>query len=347
MKNLTPRILLLATALVQTGFIVIRHDKSEAEYLELAKKFPQVCKVGLNGGDATLIAPTWVLTAAHVADGISKRDGKNMLIYFDNDRRIVKAAEIFIHPEFVPMGDHDIALIKLAEPVTDITPADLYKASDEEGKEIVIVGHGDFKNGNETQWKGTGKKRAATNRIDKVSEDQIIFDFDSPEAGATTLEGSGAPGDSGGPAFITDQGRVMIAGVSSTGRAGAKGPGTYGATEYYTRVSTHIPWIEDVLKGGKVTLSSPQPAPAIEGLGIFLLQGDQKIIVEGKIDPQVPVEFRHILFNPQPSYISSLNGKKYTSLTEFKKAFLAIKPGSRYTIEFSVRGDIKKFEVVR
>ena len=55
--------------------IAIRHDVSDARYLELGAAYASVVRVGANGGDGTLIAPDWVLTAAHVAAGMARRGG--------------------------------------------------------------------------------------------------------------------------------------------------------------------------------------------------------------------------------------------------------------------------------
>lgn len=334
-----------------TSFISIRDDKPDEEYLSLGKKYPQVCKVGERGGDGTLIGPRWIITAAHVADGMYARHGDKLKIFFQGDNEGVLVKSIYIHPEFKPMGNHDIALIELSKPITIVSPAGLYGKSDESGKRIVIVGHGDFKTGIGGEWLVDGKKRAATNLIEKTTEDHIIYHFDDPSSKRTTeLEGTAGRGDSGGPAFITDEGNLYVAGISSAGLAGKNGPGTYGAVEYYTRVSTHLKWINDVLErkiiNGNNSASRPQPS-RLEGLGLILEQGNNRINIIGKVDPEVPKEFRDVLFNPQPSFIVSLNGKKYELLELFNKAFKAIKKGSRYEIEFSVRGKISKFETIR
>ena len=133
------------------SFIAIRHDKADAEYIALAEKYPFVCKIGINGGDGTLINNQWVITAAHVAEGMQRKYGKELKIYFQGDIKEYAVEQVFIHPDFKPMGDHDIALIKLAQPISAIQPAGLYRKKDEKGKDIVIVGHGDFKTGKEKQ----------------------------------------------------------------------------------------------------------------------------------------------------------------------------------------------------
>lgn len=351
-------ILLTIIVFMMPSFIVSRHDKLDKEYLELGEKFPEVGKVGQRGGDGTLIASNWVVTAAHVAEGMYQKFGKDFNIFFNG--KAYEIESIFIYPEFSPMGPHDVALVKLKSDVTGIKPVDLYRNNDEQGKDIVLVGHGDFKTGNEREWKMDGKRRAATNRVNEANPLFIIYRFDSPDSKEVTeLEGTAGRGDSGGPAFILEGEKKFVAGISSAGTPGENGPGTYGAVEHYTRISTHLNWIDNVLQGkikefNGQTLADQQPRPGkqqgalqvFQGLGLFLRQGDNQIVIEGKIDQEVPREFREVIFG-NGSYIISLNGKKYHSLDLFSKDFNAIKGGISYEIVFSVKGQIQKFDVVR
>ncbi len=339
--------------------IVIRHDKEDADYIALGKQFPSVCKVD-QGGDGTLVAPRWVLTAAHVAEGMYRRKGSDIRIHFEGQKEGYEIDKIFVHPEFVPMQGADIALIQLKKEVKGIDPVDFYNKKDEAGKEIVIVGHGDFKKGNGGEWVRDGKKRAATNIIDKTSQGKIIFDFDEPDKG-TEFEGTAGRGDSGGPAFILNKDKRFIAGVSSAGMPGKNGPGTYGAVEHYIRVSHYFDWIKKTMKkplaknalsenslprnrprpgGNPVIRRSGGPLP---GLGLMLMEENGKIRIGGKADPMVPEAFRQVMFKP-PSFIKSFNGKTYSSLEDFKKDFAAIKKGNSFKIEFEIQGELKSYE---
>ncbi|HUQ46806.1 MAG TPA: trypsin-like serine protease [Gemmatimonadaceae bacterium] len=70
----------------------------------------------------------------------------------------------------------------------------------------------------------------------------------APPPSGTDLEGAPGRGDSGGPALITIAGKAYVAGVSSAGYDGVDGPGSYGAVDVFTRVSTHAAWIDSVMK---------------------------------------------------------------------------------------------------
>jgi hypothetical protein len=231
--------LLVASASVEA--IVMRHDRDDARYRELAKKYPAVCAIG-RAGEGTLVAPQWVLSAAHVATGFRRTLGVTC------GTVTYEVVDVIAHPQWKDGGPHDLALIRLARAVDGISPLQIYDRNDETGRPVVFVGRG----GNGTGLTGPTTEdrilRAATNQVDGVDDHWLLFSFDAPPAG-TDLEGISGPGDSGGPAIVEREGRALVAGVSVWGRAGDKGRGTYGAQEGYTRVSRYAGWIGQILKG--------------------------------------------------------------------------------------------------
>jgi hypothetical protein len=66
----------LCIALLAVAFpphaILIRPDRDDAEYLELATRYPSSIPLGAPDGEGTLIAPRWVLTAAHMAKALQE-----------------------------------------------------------------------------------------------------------------------------------------------------------------------------------------------------------------------------------------------------------------------------------
>lgn len=235
----------LAVSTPSVSGIVARHDCPDSALLALGERFPAAGRV-LPDGVCTLIAPKWVITAAHVAVALTPGQSK---IQFADKQYAVK--RVVLHPDAkVTPGrppDVDLSLIELDQVVEGVDPIPIYRGHDEIGKEIVIVGYGDTGNGREAPKRGDGKRRAATNIVTDAGPLRIFCKFDEPPGG-TESEGVSGPGDSGGPALMEVAGKFYIAGISSASTDGK--PGRYGVTDIYTRVSTYAMWIDQTIKGG-------------------------------------------------------------------------------------------------
>jgi len=70
MRKLLFLVLCVCTSVPLASGIIIRDDRPDSKYIALGAQFPAECSVG-RAGEGTLIAPQWVLTAAHVAKGSS------------------------------------------------------------------------------------------------------------------------------------------------------------------------------------------------------------------------------------------------------------------------------------
>lgn len=233
----------------QAHSIVRRDDLSEAPFLELGLAYPALAHLNLStstgagDGEGCLIAPKWILTAAHV--GVEIEPGH--LVTVGGLEYPVES--VIIHPEWDD-GPHDLALVLLARPVEGVSPATLYRASDEVDAVVALVGYGDFGTGLTGPLDNDGRVRGATNRIDIASEAWLKFAFDPPgDARTTPLEGVSGPGDSGGPAFLLGVDTQILIGVSSGQSTRATGgqPGRYGVVEYYVRVSRYVEWIDETI----------------------------------------------------------------------------------------------------
>lgn len=197
-------------------------------------------------GMGTLIHASWILTAAHVAIEISLENK----IEFTGKAHSIE--QIVVHPDFrnwseaVVLAKHDIALIQLTRPVEAIAPIWLYQQENELTQTATFLGSGDFGNGAIGPDSVDTRLRKATNRVEAVDPEWLVFKFDAPPQG-TALEGISGPGDSGGPALIQVGKEWAIAGISSGQDSGILGEGHYGVLEYYTRVSQYANWIESVI----------------------------------------------------------------------------------------------------
>src|SRR4051812_44348558 len=162
--------------------IVMRHDVAEPRFLELARKYPAAVTVrpaneskGF-GAEGTLVGSRWVLTAAHVASEVAPGD-----VVEARDKRY-SIAQIFIHPKWKAISDlgFDIAVVKLSADVRDVTPVALFEGREPVGSVVTFVGRGGFGNGLAGLRGENRRLRAATNRIDAVTDRDLQFRFDRP-----------------------------------------------------------------------------------------------------------------------------------------------------------------------
>jgi secreted trypsin-like serine protease len=203
--------------------LLIRADRDDAEYLELATKYESSVALGAPDGEGVLIAARWILTAAHRVDALRSMKAPRIAI----GGKSYEIQSLHPHPAWKKgSSQSDIGLIQLKRAVASIEPSRLYRDGDEGGKVVIIVGHG-----------GDGKKRAGINTVDKVSPRMLWTRVKPPEE-ASDLQGRATPGDSGGPAFIEAPQGILVAGIGSA---------TEGDWEIYARVSAFVPWIEAVM----------------------------------------------------------------------------------------------------
>ncbi len=151
----------LVFALLAVSFtasaIVIRDDVDDSKYRVSASEFPAYVDLP-HEGHGVLIAPQWVITAAH---SVTWQSEINQVVLNGNPRDVER---LVVHPgsKKIPhdliqqaraTGDatlamaffatsDDIALIKLAKPVTDVAPASLYSSSAKIGQVVKIMGRG-------------------------------------------------------------------------------------------------------------------------------------------------------------------------------------------------------------
>jgi hypothetical protein len=210
--------------------LLIRADRDDAEYVELATRYSAAIALP-GGGEAVLVAPRWLLTAAHRAKAL--RDG-DRIATVDGDREV---QAIRSHPEWKGGVANDIALVLLRKPVAGSEPLRFYRWTDEAGKAVVIVGHGESGPIGRRPAASDRRARAGINTIDRVEPRALGLRIKPPDD-ASDLQAALAAADTGAPAIIEIRDELYVAGVAAA---------TDGEWETYARVSAYVPWMEAVM----------------------------------------------------------------------------------------------------
>ena len=262
---------MLAVSTVTTGAcaIVIRHDVDDAQYRVPASTFPAL--VDMPGeGHGVLIAPQWVVTAAHAVT--SQREIHEVML--NGTPR--KVERLVLHPGYgkppqavldqalstwdwtlfrsLLATSDDIALIKLAQPVTDVSPTPVNRAADEYGQIVQIIGKGATGNGvtgYEFSDSHRTSLRRAYNRITSAHGRWIWYVFDEPR-NALPFEGGAGSGESGGPVLVQIGERWVVARLTSwvDAQSTNRPPGRYGQVSCNVRLSHFQEWIAGVITAG-------------------------------------------------------------------------------------------------
>ena len=203
----------------------------------------------------TLVAPDWVLTAAHVVD-----DAKSLT--FSIGGQIYQVDRTVPYPGWKKdlWSGYDIGLAHLTKPVDNITPAQLYTGSGELHHADTVVGFGKTGTGTCGDTKCDGVKRAAQNMISEIENKRLLVaDFQNPRPPSIfslssqpslPLGGLIALGDSGGGLFITTPTGTYLAGVNSfIGSEFGAPRSIYGNFSGHTRVSAFHDWIQAEIRG--------------------------------------------------------------------------------------------------
>ncbi|MET0550523.1 MAG: trypsin-like serine protease [Xanthomonas sp.] len=269
----------LLTMANAAGAVVVRADVEEARYRIPATAFPALADLP-GEGHGVLIAPRWVVTAAHAAPmqmpGMAQDLSIGGVAY--------RIKRVVLHPGYHKLPDalvqealathdfsklyaalgaaDDIALIELAAPVPGVAPVALYRGDEEVGMTAELIGKGatgDGRTGQDPHGAHRGVLRHAFNTIVGADPRYLAYRFDAPPA-ALPLEGITGSGDSGGPLLIGEGDARQLIGLASWGNYPADHPfwktwtangsfvqGLYGQIVHAVRVSRYLPWIQQVI----------------------------------------------------------------------------------------------------
>ena len=210
-----------ACSALPAAALLIRPDRDDAEYLELASRYTSSIALGASAGEGVLLNRRWILTAAHRARALRDPSAAKIVI----GKASYDVAEVFLHPAWKGGVENDIALVRLKQEVAGVEPTPMYRGTDEAGKSVAIVGH------------GGGKKRAAINTVDRVAPLTLGLSV-KPLDDASDLQGEATPAETGGPAFVEVGQEIFVAGILH---------GVADKWETHARVSAFAPWIESTM----------------------------------------------------------------------------------------------------
>jgi Trypsin len=239
-----------------------------------------VGSLNVGGGlfTATMIAPGYLLTAAHVVAGAA---ASNVSFQVNAATSYsIAASEIFINPDYTgsttgnvagdPTVHNDLAIIRLTgAPGADIPFYNLYSGNIQ-GADLNFVSFG----GSSTA-KTTGENIADMLSSNAAGTNQTyLFDFDGPTQ-VTNVMGGGSlganreaslvNGDSGSAAFVKVGGQWQLAGVNTFEATFAGGPttaGAFGTGGGGVVVKGYVSWINGVI-------ATPVPEPETGGLFVI------------------------------------------------------------------------------
>lgn len=222
----------LLVAALPAAALLIRPDRDDAEYLELATRYTSAIALGPGGGEGALIAPRWILALAR--DAALLRTGPDAALEIAGHRYPIAA--VLLPSQWKPGGADDVALIFLRDPLEGIAPTPIYRAADEQGKGIVIVGHGSTGAIGGSAARGLGQARGGINTVDRVEPALLEARIKTGDA-ASDLQGAVAPDESGAPAYIETKQGLFVAGVALPSDPGS-------AADRFVRVSSRAEWID-------------------------------------------------------------------------------------------------------
>jgi len=234
-------VLAAALATPSAHAILIRSDREDGEYLELATRYESA--VALPGGEGALIAPRWILTSANVARAMEAQQPRARPLIAGKAREIV---DIRIQA--------DLALLQLRDPVDELEPTPIHREPDEAGKTLRIVGHGATGRMGDKAVKDNPARqgRAAINTVDRVGMRTFAVRL-KPADDASDLQGAFAPDERGAPAYFeTKDGSIFVAGIATlTDDANNDGiAGNIGDWQIFARASAHAAWIDSIIDAG-------------------------------------------------------------------------------------------------
>ncbi|MGP4019671.1 S1 family peptidase [Saccharopolyspora sp. 5N708] len=229
-----------ATASDNPGALIVGGRVATEQYDWMAS----LQRAGQHSCGASLIAPQWVLTAAHCVQDAAPADLGLRIGSPDHTAGGTEAgvAEIVVHPDYATQNPNgDVALLKLDHAVAQ-TPVEIATGSGADGTPSRIIGWG-----LSCPIRGCGQPPVQLQELETrvVADSQCSLSaIDGPTeicTGSQQLLANACFGDSGGPQLEGEPGNWKLTGVTS--RLGSLIPVCGTAPSVYTDATAYRDWI--------------------------------------------------------------------------------------------------------
>ncbi|KAL7286311.1 hypothetical protein TKK_0019271 [Trichogramma kaykai] len=207
----------------------------------------------------SILNENWVLTAAHCVYQISQYaktyvlSGKHSIYRIERTEQENLVEKIVVHENYSgKIGPNDIALLKLRSPLIfneHVKPIDLPSKNSEVEGEVILSGWGAVHSHGRDTPDILQKATLTTigldvcnKAVEKYGDTKVVSS--NICTGPITGGISACQGDSGGPLVKEKNGKAQLVGVVSWGVIPC---GFVGAPSVYTKVSSYIDWIENVM----------------------------------------------------------------------------------------------------
>lgn len=303
------------------GAVMIRHDVPDSDYTNRAWEVPFAASrvtllTAVENTSGTLISPHHLITAGHLVAGWVP-EGSNQApcaITIRIDTNLFTGVHVYLFPAYdrdLVVGGFDVAIVRLSDPVTNVTPASVWIGGVGLGQRYTGIGQGRTGTGldNNEPLPG-GVYRGYENTVDYLygpadydhwrgdfdngdpaynSLSNVLYDTENQVITGTSsavslpLEGTIAAGDSGSAVYVQKRSGWLLAGIASY-----RWYSQYCGQAGYVNLSSPdvAAWLATVAAEEEAVFQLISEVPCILGLE----NGGNLLLIDGNLDRPYQVQ---------------------------------------------------------